>query len=217
MVSSALNAWRSALQGKSFRNEIIVSFAALSVCAWVTPKIFQSIQNRQGKLIHDPILDVLPSLDLSGWIFTILYLLIVISVLALLTDPNKFLITLQGYILLTLLRFNTLEFVPLEPPVDMVILNDPFVQYFFYQEIITKDLFFSGHTSILVLLGLGIPFKRLKIVVLTGSIIIGVMLLFQHVHYTIDVLAAPFFAAFAFFSVLKLHAWKGPQTPVSNS
>lgn len=216
MISSVLNAWRSALQGKSFRNELIISFAVLLVCAWVAPKIFQTIQNREGKLINDPILDVLPSLDLSVWIFTILYILIVISVLALLTEPHKFLITVQGYILLTLLRFITLEFVPLEPPVDIVVLNDPFVHYFFYQEIITKDLFFSGHTSILVLLGLAIPFKWLKIVVLAGSVVIGTMLLFQHAHYTIDVLAAPFFAALAFFSVSKLHAWKGPKTTVSH-
>ncbi len=216
MVSSALNAWRSALQGKSFRNELIVSFAALLVCAWLAPYIFQYIQDRQGKIIHDPVLEALPALDLSVWIFTILYLLIVISVLALLTQPNKFLITLQAYILLTLLRFNTLHFFPLEPPKDIVLLADPLVQYFFYQEIITKDLFFSGHTSILVLLGLGIPFERLKIVVLTGAAVIGIMLLFQHAHYTIDILAAPFFAAFAFFSVLKLNAWRGPQTPVSN-
>ena len=208
--SASTSAWRSALQGKSFRNEIIASFGALLVCAWVAPKIFQHIQNRQGKLIYDPVLEALPSVDLSVWIFTILYLLILICVLALLTQPNKFLITLQAYILLTLLRFNTMEFVPLEPPVNMIILADPFVEYFFYQETITKDLFFSGHTSILVLLGLGVPFRRLRIIVLSGAAVIGFMLLLQHAHYTIDVLAAPVFALLAHFGVKKVHSWKGP-------
>lgn len=182
---------------------------ALLVCAWVSSTIFQHIQSRQGIHLHDPVLAVLPSVDLSVWIFSILYLLIVLSVLALLTDPNKFLITLQAYVLLTLLRFNTLEFVPLEPPADMIILRDPFVEYFFYQQTITKDLFFSGHTSILVLLGLAVPFRSLKTVVLAGSVVIALMLLLQHAHYTVDVLAAPVFAALAFFSVSKLQDWRG--------
>lgn len=215
MISSVLSAWRPALQGKSFRNEIIASFAALLVCAWVAPKIFQHIQNRHGKLISDPVLEALPSVDLSTWIFTILYGLIVVSILAILREPNRFLITLQAYILLTLLRFITMEFVPLEPPAGMIILSDPFVEYFFYQETITKDLFFSGHTSILVLFGLAISSRILKIVVLTGAAVIGLMLLLQHAHYTIDVLAAPVFAAFVFFLVSKIHTWKGSKTPPS--
>lgn len=203
--------WRNALQGKSFRNEIIASFAVLLVCAWAAPKIFQHIQHRTGTLLHDFVLEAIPSIDLSVWIFTLLYLLIIISILALLTEPDKFLITLQAYILLTLLRFNTMEFVPLEPPIGMITLIDPFVQYFFYQETITKDLFFSGHTSILVVLGLGVPFRKLSVVVLCGAGVIGVMLLLQHAHYTIDVLAAPVFALAAHFSVKKLHSRKGIQ------
>ncbi len=214
-ISSAKSAWRSALQGKSFRIEIIISILALFTCAWAAPRVFQYVQNREGALLNDYLLTVLPAVDLSVWIFSILYLLIVVSVIALLKSPNNFLITLQAYILLTLLRFITMYFVPLEPPADMALLSDPFVEYFFYQETITKDLFFSGHTSILVLLGLGLPFRSLKIVVLIGSAVIGSMVLLQHAHYTIDVLAAPVFAALAFFSVSKLHARKDSKEPFS--
>jgi hypothetical protein len=209
MLSAAVRAWRIALQDKSFRIELTMSVIGLLVCAWVAPRIFQHVQNRPGRLLQDYVLDLLPAIDLSIWIFTILYVLIVICILALLTHPLKFLITLQAYVLLTLIRFNTMHFFPLEPPVNMVVLNDPFVQYFFYQEVITKDLFFSGHTSILVLLGLGLPFKRLRTIILTGAGIVGMMLLVQHAHYTIDVLAAPLFAGLAFFAVKKLHSGKG--------
>lgn len=177
-------------------------------CGWVAPRLFQYIQSREGVLLHDLLLDVLPPTDLSIPIFTILYTLIVVSVLALLTQPVKLLIALQAYTLLTIFRFITLYTVALEPPAALVPLNDPFVNLFFYQEIVTKDLFFSGHTSILILLGFCLPVRWLKITLFLGAASIGTMVMIQHVHYTIDVLAAPAFATLAFYVIQRFHTRK---------
>ena len=82
---------------------------------------------------------------------------------------------------------------PFNPPSHMIPLNDPFVQFFGSGKLLTKDLFFSGHTATLFLLFLVIDKKPFKQMFLIFTIIIGFSVILQHVHYFIDVLAAPFF------------------------
>jgi membrane-associated phospholipid phosphatase len=62
----------------------------------------------------------------------------------------------------------------------------------------TKDLFFSGHTATVFLLFLNSQTKLWKNVFLTLTILVGFCVLIQHVHYTVDVIAAPFFGYGAF-------------------
>lgn len=197
------NVWSEALQYKSFRIQLISSGILLLVCAVIAPTVFQYVQQRQGIAINDYLLNLLPATNLSFIIFIILYLHILTGVVALLHFPYLFLIALQGYVLVTILRFITILLVPLEPPQNIIVLTDPFVERFFYQQTITKDLFFSGHTSILVLLGLVAPSKGLSIFLFIGALSIGCLLLLQHAHYTIDVVAAPFFSWIAIHTVKK--------------
>lgn len=67
-------------------------------------------------------------------------------------------------------------------------------------------MFFSGHTSTLVLLSLALEKNREKVLTMTGAVIVGILLLVQHVHYTLDVIAAPFFTWAGFFLGQKLLA-----------
>jgi PAP2 superfamily C-terminal len=195
MISPALSAWRSALQGKSFKVKLIISIALLFLCAWLAPIVFQYAEQRQGVLLPDVILEWLAPKDLSLFIFIIMDALLVASVAALLTKPHHFLIVLQAYVILTLVRFATILLIPLDAPENLVLLHDPITDRFFYRgAIITKDLFFSGHTSILMLMAFGVPFRTLKALLFAGGILVGIMLLIQHAHYTIDVLVAPVFA-----------------------
>lgn len=189
-----IKAWQTALQVKRFRIKIIIVCFLLAFCALIAPCLFQFIQMRDGHLLNDFLLSKLPAFDLSIWIFTLLYFLIITSIVVLSFNPQRFLLALHAYVILTILRYATILLIPLEPPVDMVELIDPFVSYFFYQETITKDLFFSGHTSILVLLALSTTNRHLKIVLYVSTVAIGSMLLLQHVHYSIDVFFAPFFS-----------------------
>lgn len=206
MISSALTAWRSALQDKSFKVKLIIAIILLLVCSWLAPIVFQYAEQRNGVPIPDFILEWITATDLSLVIFITMDVLLVISVAALLTKPDHFLVVLQAYVLLTLVRFCTILLVPLEAPPNLILLRDPVTDRFFYQgAIITKDLFFSGHTSILMLMGFGLPFRRLKILVFSGATLVGLMLLVQHAHYTIDILAAPLFAWLAFLTSRKIH------------
>lgn len=106
-----------------------------------------------------------------------------------------FLLAAEAYVLVTVMRMITLFLFPLEPDGNMVSLQDPFVDHLFYGDLpVTKDLFFSGHVSVLAIMAFVCDNYYLKRVFATAALIVGVSLLIQHAHYTIDVVAAPFFA-----------------------
>jgi len=197
---TVVHLWQKALASKIFRIKISLSLALLIGCAVIAPIIFRFVQQRKGFVLNDLLLAHLPPFDLSIWIFTILYALIILGVISIASSPYTFLATLQAYILLTIFRFITLWLTPLEPPTNIIELHDPFVQHLFYQQSITKDLFFSGHTSLLVLLTLAVPNRNIHKILLVGALVIGLMLLIQHAHYTVDVLLAPAFAWLAFYA-----------------
>jgi hypothetical protein len=93
------------------------------------------------------------------------------------------------------MRIMTLLLFPLEPDHEMILLNDPFVDRFFYNSNpITKDLFFSGHVSVIAMLAFVSRNFYIKRILGVIAFMVGVALLIQHAHYTIDVVAAPFFA-----------------------
>lgn len=215
MISGA---WRNALQVKSFRLKLILAALLLLVCSWLAPIVFQYAEQRTGVPLPDFILALLSATDLSLTIFIVMDTLLIISIVALLTKPDYFLVVLQAYVLLTLVRFVTILLVPLEAPEGIIVLHDPITDRFFYQgAVITKDLFFSGHASILMLMAFGMPFPRFKIILFIGATAVGIMLLIQHAHYTIDVLAAPVFAWLAIFVSRKLHVAVDKDLPKTAS
>jgi hypothetical protein len=72
-------------------------------------------------------------------------------------------------------------------------LIDPITGIFYGNAVITKDLFYSGHTSTMVLVLLCLEKRIDKIVASIALIVVMILLLVQHIHYTIDVVAAPVF------------------------
>lgn len=212
MLSKIASAWRSALQVKGFRNKFIIAFILLASCAILAPIFFQYVQQREGQLLNDYLLSRLPAYELSSWIFILLYILIFTSISSLLLNPRQFLVALQAYVILTLLRFVTILLIPLEPPSHMIELHDPFVQYLFYQQSVTKDLFFSGHTSLLVLLAIAVTPMWLRSMLLLGAFGVATMLLLQHAHYTIDIVVAPLFSWLALTLARKIPENEHPST-----
>ena len=95
------------------------------------------------------------------------------------------------FIFVTILRVLAISLIPLDPPKGLIVLTDPLTGVFYGQSTITKDLFFSGHTSILFLTILCLEKKNDKIIASIATLIVACLLLVQHVHYTIDIIAAP--------------------------
>ncbi|MBU3745657.1 MAG: hypothetical protein FGM61_14135, partial [Sediminibacterium sp.] len=63
---------------------------------------------------------------------------------------------------------------------------------------ITRDLFFSGHTATMIMIGLLLPRKWEKILAFTAAVLVGFFVLMQHIHYSIDVLGAWLFTWFLY-------------------
>lgn len=95
--------------------------------------------------------------------------------------------------------------ISLESPVGIILLQDDFLLNTTYANtVLEKDLFFSGHTASVVILFYLVEHKFVSIALLIMIFVIGSMLIIQHVHYTIDVLAAYAFAYISYKSGSKL-------------
>jgi hypothetical protein len=157
------------------------------------------IQKRNDLAVPDPILALFTPADVSDQIFFTLYLFIFLTVVYLINKPQQLLFTLQAYGLLMTMRFITIYLVPLDTPPGIVTLRDPMARLFFYEDGgVTKDLFFSGHAATLFLFFFLVDYKILKYGILAGALILSVLLLILHTHYSYDVLAAPVFAYAAY-------------------
>ncbi len=114
---------------------------------------------------------------------------------------------------MVLFRIAAMWATPLEAPPGTIPLLDPLVRLFGPGKLLTKDLFFSGHTSTLFLLALTVPGRGWKALFLVCTAAVGISVLVQHVHYTVDVLAAPFFA----YASARLAARPRPLTGLRRS
>jgi hypothetical protein len=160
------------------------------------------IEQRDGVVLNDPILKSFNPIDLTWLIFALIYLSLIIFVITTFNKPDKLLIAFQAYGLMLIFRTIAMYLTPFEAPQKIILLDDPFVQFFAKGDILTKDLFFSGHTGTLFLIFLLAENKTLKTIFLILTLMVGTAVLLQHVHYSIDVFVAPF-VAFASYRIIK--------------
>jgi len=151
-----------------------------------------------GWVFNDPFFQFLPRINCSFAIFSLTYgALILYCILE--RKKRLFLTKLNlSYALLLIVRMITLTVIPLKEPESLIYLQDPFLNNLVYSGEIDADLFFSGHTALLFIF-FSIS-KKWIFAVLT--ILMGILLMVQRVHYSIDVFAAiPF--AFAIVWVIE--------------
>jgi membrane-associated phospholipid phosphatase len=186
--------WQGAWQLPSFRRKVVSGAAILVIILSLFPHFFQAIELRHGILLNDPLLRVMQPHDVSIPMFIVIWAITLLSVFRAAQTPQMFLTFLWAYIFLSLARVLTITLIPLDPPIGLVNLRDPLSNFFYGEKFVTKDLFFSGHTSSVFLLYLTIPGKMDKKLALLATACVGSLLLVQHVHYTLDVLGGLIFA-----------------------
>lgn len=191
--------WKEAWSSFGFRRMLFSGLFLLSTVLYFYPYFFHYVQNRKGIVLNDLLLAFLPSLDVSGIIFSIICIAVITGLFRALQSPYLFLTFVWGYLLLNLSRLVTITLVPLEPPIGLLSLADPIAFPFYGQQGITKDLFYSGHTGTLFLIFLIVKKRWEKVLTLICTILIAILLLIQHIHYTFDVLAAPIFVYGIYF------------------
>lgn len=185
--------WSAAWQDSRFRWQLILAIAIFIVFPWKADNYFHWIQQRDGTVLSDFVLANMPSGDVSIPIFSIIYSSVIYLLFRIVHLPRHFLWFFWAFNIETLLRFTSIYWVALNPPIGLIDLHDPLAERFIYGEniSITKDLFFSGHTATMVLVCFFLP-KLIERKIFAGlTLILVCLLLIQHVHYTIDILVAP--------------------------
>jgi hypothetical protein len=186
--------WELAWAYPAFRTKFILGTVILIAILLFIPSFFANIEDREGTVLQDWFLKTIVPVDVSFYIFFVLYATVIMFLVRMSMNSSICLKTLWSFIFLCLFRMITIKMVPLNPPHGMIELSDPCSILFYRSNMITKDLFFSGHTATLIVGGICMTESRDKMIAFFAACVIGILLLLQHVHYTADVLAAPFFS-----------------------
>jgi len=195
--------WKEYLKEKRNRVELVITLFLLAVILMSLANFLNFAEARQGAVLPDPILNLFNPIDLTWLIFALIYVSLIVAIATLIKNPMRLMFAIQIYSLMVVIRIAAMYLLPLDPPAKIIILNDPFVEFFGSGQTLTKDLFFSGHTATLFILFLVSEKKIIKSVFLISTITVAISVLLQHVHYTIDVFAAPFFA-YVSYVIIKL-------------
>ncbi len=199
--------WKEFLKEKNNQVELVVTLVFLTVVLTSLANFLNFAEKRPGIVLPDPILNLFNPIDLTWLIFALIYTSLVVAIITLIKDPKQLMFAIQVYTLMVVVRIAAMYLLPLEPPAKMIILSDPFVEFFGTGQTLTKDLFFSGHTATLFILFLVSGKKIIKIVFLISTIMVAISVLLQHVHYTIDVFAAVFFTYACYKLILKFKSF----------
>lgn len=186
--------WIEALQYRPFRWLVITELLALIANGLLFLPIYDWVEVRPGFALQDPLLAAITPGDYSIPIFMIAYGMLVYAAIRSVSEPRIFAEYVGAYVLMLWARMATLLLVPLHPPEGLVPLSDPLDFFFYGRRVVTNDLFFSGHTATAFLVYTVLPGKTERRIALALVLILAVLLLAQHIHYTIDVLAAIPFA-----------------------
>jgi hypothetical protein len=193
--------WPTAWAQTGFRLRLGLVVLLLLGLLPIVPGFYHFVQSRPGRLLADPLLALLPVHDVSVPTFTLIYGAIAATLVYLLPRPQLLLRAFWAYYFLQVLRMGTLWLVALEPPTTLLILHDPVMDRIFEvtTQPIVRDLFFSGHTATMMLLVLAGRGNAWRWVLGLMTVAVGLLVLVQRVHYSYDVLGAPFFAWAAYW------------------
>ncbi|OIR00616.1 hypothetical protein GALL_173060 [mine drainage metagenome] len=201
-----IDKWTDAWKYRSFRNKAVTGLILLVALGIFFPFFFNLIEARKGIRLNDPLLSILPAVDVSIPIFLVLYSTIIFALYKCYKDPSVFIVLLWSYLIMNFFRIISIYLFPLAPPSGLIVIKDIITYLFYGNRFITKDLLFSGHTATLFLMFLSLKKKNDKLVALIASILIAAMVLVQHVHYTVDVVVAPVAAFISYRIAIYLQA-----------
>ena len=201
--------WREALHDQNFRryfppNLLICVIVFYAMIYWLHLN-----SGRLGLIINDPIYNLLTPRDFSGVIFFFTYTGTVLTILYVLQYPFLLHRALLSFVAVFLIRAVCIYLVPLSPSPGIIPLNDPVTDTLGREGRILNDLFFSGHIADLTTFYLVCRNSYLKRYIMLCAVIVATLLVWQRVHYTIDVLVAPAFSYITFWVfVEKDFIWK---------
>ena len=157
---------------------------------------FLYIERSTTTYVGDLLLDSIPVVNLNFLIIEGAFFAIVWGLWYVLSKPRSVLFSLKAVALLIIIRavFISLTHVGIHPEQISPGLGffDSIYLYLNFQ----SGLFFSGHTALPFLIALVFWEKpQIRYALIALSVVMGAAVLLAHIHYSIDVFAAPFMAS----------------------
>jgi membrane-associated phospholipid phosphatase len=200
--------WAEAIANRKFVLQFLSWLAGLILFIAILPHFLNGILvDKPGVQLSDFVLNWFSPRDWSVEIFILIIGAPALFFIFNLRTPESVLLSVQCYVVVNFMRITSLYLFTLEAPDGTIPLVDPFLAQVAYggHDVFVKDLFFSGHTSTLFIVFLIEKKKWLKIILLTSTILVGLLLMWQRVHYTIDVLGAIFVSFCVYWSIRRLN------------
>lgn len=192
------NAWQLYFSRPNKRTIFLFTLGILGITLISFVYFLTFNENRIGYVFDDPVLNLFEPVAISELTFFVTYFFAIYGIIISFREPALFVSLLQAYTIMTLLRMFCLYVFPLEAPISIIPLKDTFLQSTFYSgRENLKDLFFSGHTATIFLFAFAFRKRGTKWLFFIGAFAVGVLVVLQHVHFSIDVAAAPIFAFLA--------------------
>ncbi|MBU3741179.1 MAG: hypothetical protein FGM24_02720 [Candidatus Kapabacteria bacterium] len=193
-----MTTWKNVWTDRELLVRGAVSLLGLIAAVYAYGPFLARVELRRGVAFVDPVHILFAPIDLTWITFTMVYGAGLAAAALLLRRPASLMWAMQAYTLHVVFRMMMMWALPLDPPATMIPLTDPVASAFTGAGApLTRDLFYSGHVGTLVVLSMVLPQQWARRVLAAMSVALGVVLIAQHVHYTVDVLVAPFVAAAA--------------------
>lgn len=203
-MNNLLNVWKKELEEKNFKITAIIAPILIIITMVIFTRFLNFIELRPGVVLSDPFLELFNPIDISWFTFAVMYGSLITAIIYLAHHPRQLILAFISYLFMIYFRIPAMWSIPLEAPATILPLIDPMVSDVGVGRLMTKDLFFSGHTATIMIMYLSSPGKKWRIAFLIMTIIVALAVLVQHVHYTVDVIAAPFFAYVSYILAKKL-------------
>lgn len=201
-----LGRWGDAWQEPLFKQKFLLGMTTFIGLLSIFPIFYQYIETINGHVNDDMFLQLIPAYDVSIPIFIVTWFMAILIILKAIQNPAVFMTFMYGFIILNITRIISISLIPFNPPAELIPISDPIANIFYGNTFITKDLFFSGHTATQFLCFLCFQKRIDRILGLIATIVMGFLVLIQHVHFTIDVFSAPIFAYFCYVLATKIYA-----------
>jgi hypothetical protein len=182
---------------KYFLKSLILSFIFLTISLVVNFYAGTYATERASNPVTDIILSNIPVFDLDGVFIWGSFILGAFITLICLYRPERIPFVVKSIALFVVVRSLFITLTHLGPFPSQIVIDSNLLSKMSFG----GDLFFSGHTGLPFLLALIFwKNKLMRYVFLCFSIMFAIVVLFAHLHYSIDVLSA-FFITYSIFHI----------------
>ena len=186
--------WQDAFRDEAFRRYFVPNFLVCFILHYAIVYWLNLNSDRPGLIINDPVYTFLTPYDFSPVIFFFTYSGTILFLLNIAQYPFLIHRGVMMFVAVFLIRAICIYLIPLSPSPGIIPLYDPVTDALGHEGRIVNDLFFSGHIADLTTFYLLCRSVNLKRYILLCICIVATLLVWQRVHYTIDVLMAPVFS-----------------------